>query len=352
MSHDSLMPFQTIAQDPAAPDCERSVAWGESVPAAWCPRERVVAIGVFDGLHVGHRFLIGCACDDARERGVSLLIVTFGRDPDEYFRNGGAWPTAETHPDKFKLMRNRDRLEALVEYGKTLDPNVPVEVLALPPTADLFEQTAQDFTAHLMRFSNPCSVHVGEGFRYGARAAGTTQTLAAWAGGAGVACKVHPLFQVGGSPVSSTRIRGLLAEGDVTGAAELLAGRWHSVWGHVVHGRGEGTGFGFATANLELGGTCRGVILPVEGVYGCYALVDDKRFAAAVNVGVTKSFEGATAPIEAHLLGFEGDLYGKDIELQFVKHLRPSRVFESTDELIETVTRDIDWVRDNLMEEA
>ena len=113
-----------------------------------------------------------------------------------------------------------------------------------------------------------------------------------------------------------------------------------------MHGRGAGDGFGFATANLDLS-DCE-VMLPREGVYGAYGIVDGVRYAAAVNVGVARSFAEATAPVEAHLLDFDGDLYGREIRIEFEEWLRGPRVFETKDELIETVMGNIAWVREHL----
>ena len=133
-------------------------------------------------------------------------------------------------------------------------------------------------------------------------------------------------------------------------ARRLLAGRAHAITGRVVHGRGEGTGFGIATANLDLSATM--VVQPKDGVYGGYAIVDGAPYATAINMGVAKSFEGASSPLEAHLLDFGGDLYGKSITIVFVEWLRESRVFDDQDELIRTIQGDIAWVRENLGEGA
>lgn len=326
-----------------------SPVWGDELPSGWDPTPRVVALGVFDGLHLGHRYLIDCAVQDALERSQSLLVVTFDRDPDEFFRFRGK----DGRPEPFKLMRNADRVAALQQYLEEhavgeLSPVQGGAVLLLPTGEQLFGQPPEGFLDMLLAFCNPSSVHVGDGFRYGAKAAGTTRELRAWCTDHDVACNVHPLYESDGLPVSSTRIRGLLGEGAVAKAAELTAGRYHSIHGTVARGRGEGTGFGFATANLELEDASGDVEVPAEGVYACYCTVDGIVYPAAVNVGVAKSFAQATAPIEAHLLGFEGDLYGKDVEVAFVEWLRAPRVFETKDELISTVMGNIDWVRQNL----
>ena len=146
-----------------------------------------------------------------------------------------------------------------------------------------------------------------------------------------------------GAPVTSTRVRALLREGDVEQAAKLCAGRRHAVSGTVAHGRGAGTGMGFATANLDL--AANETMLPAEGVYAAWAEVDGARYPSAVNLGTAASFSDATSPLEAHLLGFAGDIYGKKVRVEFVRRLRAQRVFTDTDELVETVKGDIASVR-------
>ena len=155
----------------------------------------------------------------------------------------------------------------------------------------------------------------------------------------------HELVAEGGRPVTATRIRGLLSEGRAREAADLL-GRPYELSGLVRPGRGEGRDFGFATANLEV----PPMLLAVgEGVYACYAVVEGARYKAAVNVGVPATFaDTAKENIEVHLLDFNENIYGQDIEVEFIEWLRPMRAFESTDELIATVQSNIAWVRENL----
>ena len=144
-------------------------------------------------------------------------------------------------------------------------------------------------------------------------------------------------------------MRGLLGEGKVEKAAELLL-RHHFLGGRIVHGRGEGTSFGFPTANVELDGRdC----LPANGVYACLAIIDGRVWPAAVNVGAPPSFDVAAHPmLEANLVGFSGDIYGEDARVVFLHHLRTSRRFDSLAELESAVLGNIQWVRENLGEEC
>lgn len=188
-------------------------------------------------------------------------------------------------------------------------------------------------------------VHVGENFRFGALGAGDAALLSACGEALGFDVVTHSLLERDGLPVSSTRVRTLLGEGRVSDAAVLL-GRHHFVRGTVAHGRGEGTSFGFPTANVCCDPR---FCLPCEGVYAC--LVTDGAWAwpAAANVGAPPTFDmHREAFLEANLLGFSGDLYGRELAVVFVEWLRASRTFSSLDELATVVLGNIGWVRDNL----
>lgn len=291
----------------------------------------VLAIGIFDGLHIGHRALFAQARQESQELGVPLVAVTFDRDPDELFR-----------PDDAafgKLLANERRLEMVAAQTSG-------GVLSLPATPEMFAVEPHRFLDYLGTVSHPRAIFTGAGFRFGAKAAGTVDDIARWTAERGCTYMPCELVEESGRPISATRIRAELRAGKVAEAKRLLAGRAHSVCGTVVHGRGAGSGFGFATANLDLS-ACE-TMLPREGVYGAYAFVDGKRFAAAINVGVAKSFADATAPIEAHLLDYAGDLYGKLVRIDFEAWLREPRTFQTEEELIETVMGNIDWVREHL----
>lgn len=302
----------------------------------------VICIGVFDGLHLGHQALIATAKKDACKKNACLSVVTFDKDPDEYFcKASGGFSR--------KLMTNRDRLHALAKFSDIESAYV------LEASEKLFSTSPDDFLLMLKRETNPCSIFVGEGFRFGANNEGDTDTLCSWAQKNDCACNVVPLIECGGLAVSSTRIRKLLEDGDVAQASQLLGKRHHSIYGEVVHGRGEGSGFGFATANLDLEKS-EGVILPKEGVYGGYAMAVDengaslwnKAHACAINVGKAKSFKNAKSELEVHILGIDENLYGATMRIEFVQWLREQRIFKDKDDLIATVTDNINWVRTNL----
>ena len=286
------------------------------------------AFGVFDGVHKGHEALISCAIEDSKKRGSASFALTFDLDPDEMFRPG----------ELKKLMTNEDRIRALAASGADF-------VAVLPFTREFASLSPEDFLASTFGELAPASIHVGEGFRFGARAKGTEETLIEW--GSRHSCSVtpHELLCLEGAPVSATRIRGLLSTGNVEEATKLLGRPW-KVRGTVVSGRGEGAQMGIRTANLSIPDEFRAV---GDGVYAADVHVDGKRYKAAVNMGVAATFaDRSTANCEAHLLDFDGNIYGCEIEVEFIAWLRPMRVFDDVDELIATIMSNIEWVREHL----
>ena len=286
-----------------------------------------VAFGVFDGLHVGHRYLLDQAI---ATRGAGRAVaLTFDVDPDEVF-----------HPDRLKkLMRNADRIGALAAAGVD-------DVVVLPFDQALYTLMPGDFLASAFPAGAPAHVHVGEDFRFGSRAAGTVADLEEWGGRVGCAIHPHRLVSADGEPITATRIRRLLLACELDEANRLL-GHAYALRETVQRGRGDGAGFGFATANLRLKPHDR---VLGEGVYGARATIDGTCYKAAASVGVSPTFEAtSTANMEVHVLDFSGDLVGRDILVEFVEYLRPMRKFATTDELIATVTADIDHVRNSPM---
>ncbi len=311
-----------------APYVTRSEPVVENAPSARLPRGPVVvAIGAFDGFHVGHRALIERTVADARAQGMAAWAVTFDPDPDEVVAPAPA-------P---RLLSVDDRLGVLAASGVD-------GVLVIPFTPELAAlDHASFFEQVLFAVLDVRAIHVGSDFRLGARGASTVSVMQEWCAARGVAVYGHDLVFDGGSPVSATRIRARLAACDVAGTTREL-GRRYLVRGHVEGGRGEGTGMGFPTANIAVDPARQ---MPGAGVYGGLALVDGTVWPAAINVGLPPTYRDlpGSAALEANLIGFSGDLYGRPIALAFDSFLRPSRTFASTDELIATVLGNIDAIR-------
>lgn len=301
-----------------------AVMWGPDVRDLG---RAVAALGVFDGVHLGHQALLRDAVALAREAGVSSAAVTFDRDPDRVIDPAHAAP---------QLLELEDKLAFIAEQGIDLMLVVPFDaaVAAMPPRAFLDEVLASAFGLE--------GLVVGLDFRFGAKAAGHAGDLAAFGAEHGFAVTARPLLEVEGTPVTSTRIRALVGAGEVAAAARLL-GRPHRIVGTVERGRGEGERLlGTATANLA---PPPYAAMPADGVYAARARLDGRCHAAAVSVGVPPSFPEARHALEAHLLEFDGDLYGQRITLEFLERLRDQRRFESQADLAATIASDIEAVR-------
>jgi riboflavin kinase/FMN adenylyltransferase len=274
------------------------------------PRPRRVAIGTFDGVHVGHRAVIGSAD----------TVLTF--DPH---------PLSVIHPEaEPKLLMpfpvKRDVIEGLgVE-----------ELVVIPFDREFSAIDPDDFIKRiLIGRLGATEVAVGENFRFGAKAKGTPELLASRPE---FATRVVPLVEVGGETVSSTRIRALVSAGDVDEAAQCL-GAPFMVEGTVVTGDQRGRTLGFPTANLVPDDA---LVCPGHGVYAAFA----NGRPAAVNVGVRPTFEtGRGVLIETYIIDYDEDLYGKTLRVAFAKRLRGEKRFDGTEALIEQMHRDVEQAR-------
>ncbi len=281
-----------------------------------------IAIGAFDGFHIGHRELVHQAVEDARAQGVAAVAVTFDPDPDEVV--GRPAP---------KLSSVYERLVRLAHAG--LDA-----VLVVPFTHEL---SAMDHETFFQSVLTPAvdirSIHVGRDFRLGYRGASDVSVISAWGAERDIRVVGHELVSDDGTAISATRIRGELSCGDVEAAARHL-GRRPIVRGTVVSGRGEGSGMGIPTANVEFSAALQ---VPAEGVYSGLALVEGVAYPAAINVGVPPTFadSSSSAHMEANLIGFAGDIYGSPIALSFSRFLRPTMKFPSIEVLVDTVNGNI-----------
>ena len=294
---------------------------------------RALAIGAFDGVHVGHQAIIGRAIELAAARGIPAMVVTF--DPP---------PVSVLHPEY--------RVTVLTEVGlkaQLIERLGADELLVVPFTRAFSRIRAERFVQMLA--GPPIgadAVVVGQNFRFGHRGAGTADGLREMGRQLGLRVEVPPMVvDAEGKPVSSTRIRRLVSEGRVREVAPLL-GRPHSVEGTVVHGEQRGRALGLPTANLE---APPHAAVPGRGVYAGRATLAGGSHAAAVNIGYAPTFahEGEPRPqrLEAFLLDYDGpDLYGERLPLEFLERLRDERRFESPDALVAQVHEDVRRVRE------
>jgi riboflavin kinase/FMN adenylyltransferase len=289
------------------------------VPAA--PGGRALALGTFDGVHLGHRRVVASAVEDARERGLVSTVATFDPHPLQVLRPDQPPPLLTSTEQKIALISSLG-----------VD-----ELVTIPFTPELSRQSAEDFCDEVLAgVLGARSVSVGSNFRFGHGASGDAALLSERPE---FETRVVELVQQGGESISSSRIRGLLAEGDVQAAARLL-GAPFTVAGRVVEGDGRGRELDMPTANVQ---PPPGVILPRQGIYAALATANGERHPAAVSIGVRPTFgSGGDLRLEAHLIGFQGDLYGRTLQLSFLERLRDELRFDSPEELIEQMKKDVD----------
>ena len=285
-----------------------------------------VAVGVFDGLHLGHAELIGRT--RARANGGRTVAVSFDPHPDVVLA---------------KEFRALAPLTPLPEKHARL-AHMGVELHVLPFTRELAALSPEEFVAtHLVTPHGPQWLVVGEDFALGRGRSGNVARLAQIGRTSGFEVEAVPLLQMDGAPITSTRIRALLAAGDVADAARLL-GRPYDLHGLVVGGEKVGRELGFPTANLRLHDE---KLVPGNGVYAVWARIEGERAwrMGAMNVGLRPTFGGRVRTLEVFLLDWEGDLYGRGLEVRFVAWLRPELAFAGRQPLIEAIRRDVEEAR-------
>jgi riboflavin kinase / FMN adenylyltransferase len=300
----------------------------------------VLTVGNFDGVHLGHRALIAAVIERGRALGRPTIVYTF--DPH---------PRRVLFPDQpIPLLMTWEQLVAELE-------TCGIDYLVREPFTAAFaalspEEFLRDVIAERLA---PREVFVGRDFHFGKGRAGSGEMLVARGPVLGIRVELLTQVRAGGKDVSSTRIRQALERGDV-GEARLCLGRPYAIWGEVVLGERRGRTLGFPTANLAP----ENEILPANGVYATRARLfapgarrpEAKSLAAVTNIGTRPTFAPGQVSVETHLLDFEGDLYGKRLELAFHARLRDERKFSGPQELARQIASDAEDARRSLRAEA
>ena len=285
--------------------------------------KRVIALGFFDGVHIGHGALLRRTRQVADSLGCTAAALTFDAPPAQVI-SGAPVALISSAQDRARLMRQL--------YGMD-------EVLVRHFDRDLMQLSWQDYIESLL-LAELGAVHVvcGADHRFGFHGAGTAERLCAFCAARGVGCDIVDKVELDGAPVSSTRIRALLQAGELDAARRLL-GHAQLLSGTVAHGAHRGGALGFPTVNIAFPA---GVLVPPRGVYCAQAQLEDGTlYPAVVNVGVHPTAGSLPAPIlEAHLCGFDGDLYGQKIAVWLYHFLRPERAFSSMDALAAQIAHD------------
>ena len=289
--------------------------------------KRVIALGFFDGVHIGHGALLRRVADRAGELGAVPAAVTFDAHPDEVILKQET-ALLTTPAERADLMR---RL-----YGVR-------EVIVARFDAHLMHMDWRAFVTDFLAAEHG-AVHLvaGHDFHFGYRGEGNPERLQQLCAQLGIGCDIIPPVTRDGITVSSTYIRTLIAQGETERAMEFL-GHPHTLTDQVRHGKKLGSRLGFPTMNLQIPPGC---VVPAFGVYAARVWVDGEVYSAAANVGVRPTVnDGQAVTVEATLLDFAGDLYGKTVRMEFYRHLRPEQKFESLEALRTQVLHDIETIR-------
>ena len=294
--------------------------------------KRVIALGFFDGVHLGHQALLRQAVRRGGERGLTPAVFTFDRSPRE-FVTGSAVPLLTAPAERREVIRQMTSIQ---------------DVIVVPFDNEMMTMPWVDFVLLLAQTYRAGWLVAGHDFRFGHKNAGTPALLSRKAASLGMGCDIIPAVTLDGVTVSSTHIRALLEQGEAEEAARFL-GRPFSLSGPVRHGRGLGSSrLGAPTVNLV---PPAGQLVPAYGVYAARVAVGGRVYSAVTNVGVrpTVDVDGGVT-VESHLLDQSVELYGKGCKVEFLRRLRPEKKFESMDALRRQIARDADSARAYFME--
>jgi len=281
----------------------------------------VIALGTFDGLHLGHIDVINTAKDYAERSGLKLAVFTFSNHPLALIR-----------PDlvPVRIISAEEKIKLLESFGVDYLINIPF-------TEDFAALSPDEFLERLAYFNYRCLV-VGENFTYGFLGSGKTETLERSGRKNGFDVIVRPLVKMNGNVVSSTGIRNLIQAGHIEYANRML-GRAYSITGKIVHGEQRGRKLGFPTANIEL---LHGeMAVPAPGVYAVTASIEGSIYEGMGNIGNNPTFNDVEhARLEVNLFNCSGDLYGKTMSVQFRKYIRAEKKFSGVEELCRQIEED------------
>ena len=280
-----------------------------------------LALGTFDGVHIGHARVIGAAASAAAESGVSARVLTFPDLPGDFIETRARVP---------RIMSNALRERAIYACGAE-------KICYFDLKNGGFEYSAERFVEEIVIGKlNAKRVFCGFNFRFGKGGAAGPEKLGELLSANGAELTVIPPVELDGEPVSSSRIRRLIAEGDVVNAARAL-GRPYSTDFPVEHGRQIGRSIGFPTINNRFP---QGRLIPGFGVYATRAIIDGVRHGAVTNVGTRPTVGGQEVTEETHIFGVDEDLYGRIVEVEYVARIRGEIYFESLEELRRQTARD------------
>jgi riboflavin kinase/FMN adenylyltransferase len=284
-------------------------------------KDTLLTIGVFDGVHLGHRHLMSKLTGLARKQNLTSGVITFSQNPKEVLATQTGLP----------FLTDIERRTELIK-----DEGVD-EVIPLTFTAELANLTPKEFLELLKKHLRMKGLVVGPDFALGKNREGDTDVLRNLSKEMGFSLTVVPPLTIDGEVVSSTAIRQALAEGDMKRAQRLM-GRPFRLHGRVARGDKRGAELGFPTANLETGAE---QALPADGVYTSRAFIENQAYPAMTNIGFQPTFGGNQRLVEVYLLDYRGDLYERELTIEIIERLRGEKKFDSPEELKKQIAEDV-----------
>ena len=288
--------------------------------------KKIIALGFFDGVHLGHQQLLRACAALAQQYAMTPAAITFETHPQSFF--------TATPPAQINTGADRDRL--LRHYGME-------EIICLPVNEEVMSTPWQAFLEDLITHGAAGFV-CGNDFRFGRAGEGCAEKLQEFCREKNLPCTIVPEQTLDSIRISSTHIRSLLEQGELARAVNFL-GHPHILTGQVISGRRLGRTLGIPTANLALP---ESLVAPKFGVYACLACFDGKKLPAVANIGNRPTVGGHRITVEPWILDFDGDLYGKEITLEFYAFIRPEQKFPSLDDLKAQILRDADTAKEIL----
>ncbi len=288
----------------------------------------IYALGFFDGVHIGHAALLSACRALAEENALGCGVVTFS-----------------AHPDTFVLGKTPALINSIRDREWLLKEKFHMQtVVALPFDRAMMAMAWEDFLDMLLREHDAAGFVCGEDFRFGYKGQGNAALLEAYCRRRNLPCAVVPDQFMDEVRVSSTYIRHQIETGDMATAVRFL-GHPHVLTGRVVHGHALGRKLGFPTANLQLP---EGLVVPKFGVYACACVVDGKTYPAVTNIGTRPTVEGRGITVEPWILDYSGNLYDRELTLEFYYFIRPERKFPTLEDLQAEIRRNAEETRNYL----
>ena len=285
----------------------------------------LLTIGVFDGVHLGHKYLLSELVEQARLKDLISGVVTFKQHPQRLLKPQSSLPFLTNLPQKIKLLKD-EGVEAIITLSFTLE---------------LAQTGAHQFVSLLQKYLRMCGLVLGPDFSLGRNKEGNVAVLRALGQSMNFSLTVVPEITINGEVVSSTAIRNTLSRGNMRKVHDML-GRYFSLEGRVISGTGRGVELGFPTANLDIDPERA---LPADGIYATWTYIENQRYQSVTNIGKRPTFGESEQTVEVYILNFQGNLYRHELNIDIIKRLRREQRFDTIEELKKQIEEDIKQAR-------